>query len=201
MGRVEDRKSKQRRETKETLVEVELNLDGTGKGAVDTQVGFLTHMLETFMLHGRFDLNISAEGDIHVDMHHLVEDVGITLGGAFSEALGDRHGINRAGFFVYPMDEAVSFVAIDLGGRPHCTFKAEFSGEKLGDMPGGLLQDFFEGFARTCGAAVHVSIAYGRSDHHKAESIFKGFGRALRMAASMDPRELDGVPSTKGVLL
>jgi imidazoleglycerol-phosphate dehydratase len=194
------RKGRIHRETKETLVEVDLIIEGSGSPAVDTPVGFLTHMLETFAVHGDYDLTLSAEGDLHVDQHHLVEDVGTSLGMAFEKALGGRSGINRAGFFVYPMDDSVAFVAVDLSGRSHCVYKVEFDDPQLGGLDVKHLQDFFEGFANTCRATIHVSVPYGRSDHHKAEAVFKAFGKAMRMACSEDPRDVDGIPSTKGIL-
>lgn len=188
------------RETRETLVEVDLTLEGKGNAVIDTPIGFLTHMLETFAVHGKFDLSLSAEGDLHVDHHHVMRDTGTALGMAFEQALGKRTGINRAGFFVYPMDESVSFVAVDLAGRPYCVFKVEFKHERLGELESAFFHDFFEAFTQAVRGNVHVSVPYGRNDHHKAEAIFKGFGKAMRMACSEDPQDVSGIPSAKGVM-
>ena len=157
-------------------------------------------MLESFAKHGLFDITITAEGDLHVDQHHLVEDCGIVLGQAFKKALGNKKGINRAGYFVYPMDEALSVVAVDIGGRPYLQFDAEFKRRFCGELDTDLLEDFFQGFAANLGANVVVRMPYGRSDHHKIEATFKAFARALKMAFSIDPRAIEHVPSTKGMI-
>lgn len=187
------------RETRETSVRVALDLDGTGKASISTGVGFLDHMLELLAGHSLLDLDVQASGDLNVDEHHTVEDVGITLGMALSEALGERRGIRRYGFLL-PMDEALARVALDLGGRPFVVFEAEFSREKVGDLSTELVEDFVRGLAQHLGANIHVRVEYGRNDHHKIEAIFKALGRALRAAIEQDPRLEDRVPSTKGVL-
>ena len=187
------------RETRETSVRVAVDLDGTGKASISTGVGFLDHMLELLAGHSLLDLDVQASGDLNVDEHHTVEDVGITLGMALSEALGERRGIRRYGFLL-PMDEALARVALDLGGRPFVVFEAEFSREKVGDLSTELVEDFVRGLAQHLGANIHVRVEYGRNDHHKIEAIFKALGRALRAAIEQDPRLEDRVPSTKGVL-
>jgi imidazoleglycerol-phosphate dehydratase len=187
------------RETRETSVRVAVDLDGTGKASISTGVGFLDHMLELLAGHSLLDLDVQASGDLNVDEHHTVEDVGITLGLALSEALGERRGIRRYGFLL-PMDEALARVALDLGGRPFVVFEAEFSREKVGDLSTELVEDFVRGLAQHLGANIHVRVEYGRNDHHKIEAIFKALGRALRAAIEQDPRLEDRVPSTKGVL-
>ena len=187
------------RETRETSVRVAVDLDGTGKASISTGVGFLDHMLELLAGHSLLDLDVEASGDLVVDDHHTVEDVGITLGMALSEALGERRGIRRYGFLL-PMDEALARVALDLGGRPFVVFEAEFSRAKVGDLSTELVEDFVRGLAQHLGANIHVRVEYGRNDHHKIEAIFKALGRALRAAIEEDPRLEDRVPSTKGVL-
>ena len=187
------------RETRETSIRVAVDLDGTGKASISTGVGFLDHMIELLAGHSLLDLDVEASGDLHVDEHHTVEDVGITLGMALAEALGERRGIRRYGFLL-PMDEALARVALDLGGRPFVVFEAEFSREKVGDLSTELVEDFVRGLAQHLGANIHVRVEYGRNDHHKIEAIFKALGRALRAAIERDPRLEDRVPSTKGVL-
>jgi imidazoleglycerol-phosphate dehydratase len=187
------------RETRETSVRVAVDLDGTGKASISTGVGFLDHMLELLAGHSLLDLDVEASGDLQVDEHHTVEDVGITLGMALSEALGERRGIRRYGFLL-PMDEALARVALDLGGRPFVVFEAEFDREKVGDLSTELVEDFVRSLAQHLGANIHVRVEYGRNDHHKIEAIFKALGRALRAAIERDPRLEDRVPSTKGVL-
>ena len=188
------------RQTTETSISIRLALDGRGRYDVRTGIRFLDHMLELFTRHGGFDLRISAEGDLDVDQHHTVEDLGIALGEAVDAALGSRRGINRAGYFVMPMDESIGVVAIDLGGRAHAVVDARVRTQKVGDLQADLLTDFFEGFARGARANVHLKVLYGRSDHHKVEALFKAFGRALRMACSRDRRLSKVMPSTKGLL-
>ena len=188
------------RQTTETSISIRLALDGRGRYDVRTGIRFLDHMLELFTRHGGFDLRIRAEGDLDVDQHHTVEDIGIALGEAVEAALGSRRGINRAGYFVMPMDESIGVVAIDLGGRPHAVVDARVKTQKVGDLQADLLTDFFEGFARGARANVHLKVLYGRSDHHKVEALFKSFGRALRMACSRDRRLSKVMPSTKGLL-
>jgi imidazoleglycerol-phosphate dehydratase len=188
------------RTTRETDIAVELELDGQGSYDVQTPIGFLTHMLETFARHGLFDVIMRASGDLEVDQHHLLEDCGIVLGQAFKEALGDKRGINRAGYFVYPMDEALAVVAVDIGGRPYLQYDTEFERRFCGQLDTDLLEDFFQSFAVHLGANLVVRMPYARSDHHRCEAAFKALARALRMACSIDPRDADGVPSTKGVI-
>ena len=188
------------RQTTETSIAIKLTLDGRGHYDVRTGVRFLDHMLELFTRHGGFDLRLRAEGDLDVDQHHTVEDIGIALGEAVEAALGSRRGINRAGYFVMPMDESIGVVAIDLGGRAHAVVDARVKTQKVGDLQADLLTDFFEGFARGARANVHLKVLYGRSDHHKVEALFKAFGRALRMACSRDRRLAKVMPSTKGLL-
>ncbi len=188
------------RQTTETSISIRLALDGRGRYDVLTGIRFLDHMLELFTRHGGFDLRIRAEGDLDVDQHHTVEDIGIALGEAVEAALGSRRGINRAGYFVMPMDESIGVVAIDLGGRAHAVVDARVKTQKVGDLQADLLTDFFEGFARGARANVHLKVLYGRSDHHKVEALFKAFGRALRMACSRDRRLSKVMPSTKGLL-
>ena len=188
------------RQTTETSISIKLTLDGRGRYDVRTGIRFLDHMLELFTRHGGFDLRLRAEGDLDVDQHHTVEDIGIALGEAVEAALGSRRGINRAGYFVMPMDESIGVVAIDLGGRAHAVVDARVRLQKVGDLQAELLTDFFEGFARGARANVHLKVLYGRSDHHKVEALFKAFGRALRMACSRDRRLAKVMPSTKGLL-
>lgn len=187
------------RQTNETQILVELNLDGKGDSEIATGVGFFDHMLELFARHGLFDLKIKAQGDLHVDQHHTVEDAGICLGQAFRDALGEKRGISRYGHFTLPMEETLVTVAADLSGRYALAFNAEFASSKIGDFDSELVEDFWQAFAANCLCNLHVLVHYGRNSHHVAEAIFKGAARALRMAASNDPR-VEGVPSTKGVL-
>jgi imidazoleglycerol-phosphate dehydratase len=188
------------RRTTETQIAVKLRLDGAGRYRVRTGVRFLDHMLELFARHGGFDLDLAATGDLDVDQHHTVEDVGIALGEAVSQALGDRRGINRAGYFVMPMDETLAVAAIDLGGRPHTVVDLKVAVRTVGDLQTELVQDFFEGFAMAARANVHMKVLYGRSNHHKIEAVFKAFGRALRVACAKDKRLARMLPSTKGLL-
>jgi len=189
-----------KRKTGETEILIKLNLDGSGKAAVDSKVGFLNHMLESLAKHGMFDIEASMKGDLHVDQHHTVEDTGIALGQAFKEALGEKRGIRRAGCFSFPMDEALATAAVDISGRPHLRFRADFKDKKVGDMPVDLVEDFFQGFVSASGMTIHLKVSYGRSDHHKAEALFKAFARALRDACALEPRLGNDVPSTKGML-
>jgi imidazoleglycerol-phosphate dehydratase len=188
------------RNTKETQIQAELRIEGQGTYEISTGIRFLDHMLELFSKHGAFDLKLTAKGDLDVDQHHTVEDVGIVLGDLFTKALGDRRGINRAGYFVQTMDESLAVVAIDLGGRPALVYDQQVNVVHVGDLQTELLQDFFEGFANHAGANVHAKVLYGRSNHHKIEAIFKCFARALRYACSTDERLKDQLPSTKGLL-
>ena len=188
------------RRTTETQIALGLGLDGKGRYQVWTGIRFLDHMLELFARHGAFDLSINAVGDLDVDQHHTVEDLGITLGEAVTKALGNRRGINRAGYFVMPMDETLAVAAIDLGGRPHAVVSLQVAAARVGDLQTELVHDFFEGFAIGARANVHVKVMYGRSNHHKIEAIFKAFARALRVACAKDKRLAKRLPSTKGLL-
>jgi len=188
------------RRTTETRIALAINLDGKGRYTVRTGIRFLDHMLELFARHGAFDLKITATGDLDVDQHHTVEDLGIALGEAVSQALGTRKGINRAGYFVMPMDETLAVVAVDLGGRPHTTVDVQVTVDKVGDLQTELVHDFFEGFAMAVRGNVHVKVLYGRSNHHKIEAVFKAFARALRVACSKDKQLAKMLPSTKGLL-
>lgn len=193
------RTSRISRKTKETDVEVSVNLEGKGKYKVETGIGFLNHMLELFSKHSLIDLTVKAKGDLEIDEHHTVEDVGICLGKALRKALDDKKGIERYGFLL-PMDEALTEVAIDLGGRSYLVWNASFKREKIGDMPTELFEDFFKSVADNLKANIHINVKYGRNEHHIAESIFKSFARALRFAVSRDKRAKDLLPSTKGKL-
>lgn len=194
-----ERKAEISRKTAETEVAVRLDLDGTGKVDVQSGVGFLDHMLTHVGVHGLLDLAISAQGDLHVDDHHTVEDVGIALGKAVAEALGERKGIARYGEATVPMDEALAQVVLDLSGRPHLSYEDGLSERKIGTVDAELFREFFEAFARQGGVTVHVRVLAGRNSHHIAEAVFKAFGRALGAATRVDPRRR-GVPSTKGSL-
>lgn len=188
------------RQTTETQIALELRLDGKGRYRVTTGIRFLDHMLELFARHGGFDLEVKATGDLDVDQHHTVEDLGIALGESVSKALGNRRGINRAGYFVMPMDETLAVVAIDLGGRPHTVVDLKAAAARVGDLQTELVHDFFDGFALGARANVHVKVLYGRSTHHKIEAVFKAFARALRVACARDKRLAKMLPSTKGLL-
>ena len=189
-----------RRETTETRIQARLTLDGTGRARVSTGIRFLDHMLELVTRHGGLDLTLQAEGDLDVDQHHTVEDVGQVLGEAVAAALGTRRGINRAGYFVMPMDESLGIAAIDLGGRAHAVVDLRVRARLVGDLQTELVQDFFEAFARGARANVHLKVPYGRSSHHQIEAAFKAFGRALRYACSRDRRLRRVLPSTKELL-
>jgi imidazoleglycerol-phosphate dehydratase len=188
------------RRTTETRIVVRLGLDGRGRYDVRTGIRFLDHMLELVARHGAFDLRVDARGDLDVDQHHTVEDLGLALGEAVSKAIGTRRGINRAGYFVMPMDETLALAAVDLGGRPHAAVRLEVAAARVGDLQTELVHDFFEGFAIGARANVHVKTLYGRSSHHKIEAVFKAFARALRVACSKDKRLARMLPSTKGLL-
>jgi imidazoleglycerol-phosphate dehydratase len=188
------------RDTKETQIGGKLKIEGRGRYDVSTGVRFFDHMLELFTKHGGFDLELKVKGDLDVDQHHTVEDVGIVLGQLFSKALGDRRGINRAGYFVLPMDETLAVVALDLGGRPALVYKDRVKVRLVGDLQTELVEDFFGGFVNHAGANLHALVKYGRSNHHKIEAIFKCFARAMKYACSTDRRLRDQLPSTKGLL-
>jgi imidazoleglycerol-phosphate dehydratase len=187
------------RQTKETRVRVAMNLDGTGKSAPETGVGFFNHMLDLLSRHSLIDLTISAEGDLEVDSHHTVEDVGIVLGQCLEKALGDKRGIHRYGWAIVPMDESLAQVAIDLSGRPAFVFNVTFQGAQIGTFPTELIEEFFKALATTAKMNLHITVPYGTNNHHIAEAIFKATAKALRQAVSPDPRNPD-VPSTKGSL-
>jgi imidazoleglycerol-phosphate dehydratase len=187
------------RATKETRVRVALDLDGTGKSAPNTGVGFFDHMLDLLARHSLIDLDISAEGDLQVDAHHTVEDVGIVLGQALEKAIGDKRGIQRYGWAIVPMDESLAQVAIDLSGRPAFVFRVEFKGESIGNFPVELVEEFFKALAVNAKMNLHIFVPYGGNNHHISEAIFKATARALRLAVSQDPRSNE-VPSTKGSL-
>lgn len=194
------RKAIFKRKTKETDVELSLNVDGKGKSETSTPMPFLNHLLDNFCRHGLFALKIRAKGDLEVDQHHTVEDIGICLGEAFLQALGDKKGINRSGYFVFPLDEALSVVSVDISGRPYLNFDCKFAKQKIGDLDSDLIKEFFWGFARGLKATLHIRALYGENDHHKAESIFKAFGKAMKTACSKDKRILKELPSTKGLI-
>jgi len=195
-----NRQARIHRHTSETDIRLRLNLDGRGKSRVHTGIRFFDHMLELVARHGAFDLDLEARGDLDVDQHHTVEDVGIVLGEAVQKALGSKRGILRAGYFLMPMDESLAAAAIDLSGRPHCVCHAKIAARRVGDFQTELLEDFFQGFAQSARANVHLRALYGRSSHHQLEAIFKAFARALRFAVSRDLRLRRVLPSTKGLL-
>jgi len=194
------RKAQVHRPTKETDIRVRLNIDGRGKYRIDTGIHFFNHMLELFALHGGFDLDLHAQGDLKVDQHHTVEDVGITLGQAFEQALGTKRGILRAGYFLMPMDETLGMASVDFCGRTSAVIDTKVRVRLVGDLQSELVHDFFEGFARGARANVHLKTIYGRSNHHKIEALFKAFARAVRAACWRDKRMMRLLPSTKGVL-
>ena len=188
------------RNTKETRISGKLRIEGRGRYEISTGIRFLDHMIELFAKHGGFDLNLRAEGDLDVDQHHTVEDIGIVLGQLFSQALGDRRGVNRAGYFVMPMDETLAVASVDLGGRPYLVYNDQVKVRYVGDLQVELLEDFFHGFVTHAGANLHAKVMYGRSSHHKIEAIFKCFARAMKFACSKDKRLKNELPSTKGLL-
>jgi imidazoleglycerol-phosphate dehydratase len=188
------------RSTKETQIALRLNLDGRGKSQISTGIRFFDHMLDLVARHGAFDLKIDAKGDLDVDQHHTVEDVGIALGEAVNSALGNRRGILRAGYFLMPMDETLAAAAVDLSGRAFCVVKGKFSAKRVGDFQVELLEDFFQGFAFSSRSNIHLRVLYGRSSHHQVEAVFKAFARALRFAVSRDKRLRNVLPSTKELL-
>jgi imidazoleglycerol-phosphate dehydratase len=189
-----------KRKTKETDIEVAVNLDGSGVSQVSTGIGFFDHMLDLLARHSRIDITVKADGDLHVDHHHTTEDVGIALGQAVKQALGDMRGITRYADVHLPMDEALTRVAVDISGRPFLVFKSAFSRDKVGTFDTELVREWFQAFAMNAGITLHVETLYGTNDHHISESCFKGLARALRAAVAIDPRTKDEVPSTKGSL-
>lgn len=194
------RKAAIKRHTNETDIQLTLAIDGRGAYKVSTGIRFFDHMLELFARHGGFDLQLACKGDLDVDQHHTVEDVGIALGEAFDKALGDKKGINRAGYFLMPMDETLGIAAVDFGGRASAVVDTKVRVRLVGDLQSELVFDFFEGFARGARANVHLKVMYGRSNHHKIEALFKAFARALRVACAKDKRLAEMLPSTKGLL-
>jgi imidazoleglycerol-phosphate dehydratase len=194
------RRSVVERTTNETSIVIRLKLDGRGRYKVSTGIRFLDHMMELVARHGALDLDIRADGDLDVDQHHTVEDLGLALGEAVSAALGSRRGINRAGYFVMPMDETLAVAAIDLGGRAHAVVDLRLKVQRVGDLQSELVTDFFEGFAQGARANVHLKVLHGRSSHHQVEALFKAFARALRVACARDKRMARMLPSTKGLL-
>lgn len=193
------RKAEVRRDTRETRIAVKLNLDGTGRSAIDTGVPFLDHMLEQVARHGALDLEISAKGDLHIDAHHTVEDIGITLGQAFAKAAGAKEGVSRYGHAYVPLDEALSRAVVDLSGRPGLEYRIKFSRARIGDFDVDLVHEFFQGFVNHALVTLHLENLSGANAHHQAETLFKAFARALRAAVEVDSR-VQGVPSTKGSL-
>lgn len=189
-----------KRDTKETQIEVEINLDGTGTYDVSTGIGFLDHMLEQLSRHSLMDLTVKAKGDLHIDFHHTTEDTGWAIGEAFAKALGDKKGITRYGHAYIPMDETLSRVALDLSNRPYLIWNVNFTKDKLGDMDTELFREWFQAFSQSAGATLHVENIYGDNNHHIIESCYKGIARALRIAIEIDPRKSDEIPSTKGKL-
>ena len=194
------RKVSHRRKTKETNIAMYLAIEGLGKGDIKTSIPFMDHMLDNFTRHGAFNLKVRAKGDIEVDQHHTCEDLGLVLGEAFEKALGDKKGINRAGYFVFPMDEALSLVAVDISGRAHLTYDVKFNPAIGTTMSPELIKHFFEAFCRSLKATMHIRVISRGEVHHQAESIFKAFGKAMKMACSQDKRLLKELPSTKGKL-
>jgi imidazoleglycerol-phosphate dehydratase len=194
------RTAKVHRKTKETDIHLRLDLDGQGLSKVDTGVGFLDHMLSHVAVHGLFDLELVAKGDLHIDVHHTVEDCALTLGQAFDQALGERQGIRRMGAAHVPMDEALAFVAVDLSGRPYTVIQADWHTPSVGSIPTSLFAHFLESFSVTARCNLHARILYGQDDHHQAEALFKALGRALDGATTLDPRRGSTIPSTKGTL-
>ncbi len=188
------------RKTNETDIQVSLNLDGSGKSDISTGIGFLDHMLDHLAFHGMLDLTVKAVGDLEVDAHHTAEDCALAIGQAFDQALEQRLGINRVGSAFVPMDETLAHAALDFSGRPSCVLDVEWSAPMLGTLPTELIDHFFQSFSVTARATVHARILYGRSDHHKAEALFKALGRAVRQAVEPDARRAGSVPSTKGIL-
>ena len=195
-----DRKAKLKRDTLETQISVEVNLDGSGQSSFKTGVPFLEHMLDQVARHGMIDMNIQANGDLHIDAHHTVEDVGITLGQAFAMAVGDKKGIRRYGHAYVPLDEALSRVVVDFSGRPGLEYHVEYPRAAIGDFDVDLFGEFFQGFVNHAQVSLHIDCIRGRNAHHIAETIFKAFGRAIRMALEADPRMEGILPSTKGAL-
>ena len=197
---MKNREAKIARKTNETDISISLNLDGTGKREIETPVGFLNHMLDLFAKHGLFDFAVKAKGDTYIDEHHTVEDIGIVMGKAFREALGDKRGVNRYGFFILPMDEVLATTVVDFAGRYAFCFKCDFTREKVGDLSTELVYDFWDAFAQNAKVNLFIKVENGRNDHHKIEAIFKAVARSIRMAVEFDRRSINQIPSTKGKL-
>lgn len=195
---MEGRVSEKTRNTKETKIYVKIDFDGSGQSEIDTGIGFFDHMLNLFAFHSRCNLQVKADGDLNVCDHHTIEDVGITLGLAVKEALGDKNGINRYGTFYVPMDETLAFASIDISNRPYLVFDCDFNREKVGEMSTEMTEEFFRSFAFNAGITLHLKVLYGANDHHKIEGLFKAFGRAFKEAKTIN--EENGLPSTKGTL-
>jgi imidazoleglycerol-phosphate dehydratase len=192
-----ERKAQAKRNTKETQIEIAINLDGSGKNTIDTGIGFFDHMLQLFAFHSGFDLDVKANGDLYVDDHHTIEDIGILLGSLIKEALGDKRGIARYGFFSMPMDETLCNVSLDFSGRPYLVYNAELTREKIGEYSTEMTEEFLRALAFNAGLTLHVNVLYGSNDHHKVEAIFKALARAMKQAVKI---ESDAIPSSKGVL-
>lgn len=193
------RKAKIFRKTSETNIRISLNLDGTGKLKINTRMGFLDHMLTLFSKHGMFDLDLLAKGDLQVDYHHTVEDIGISLGTAINKALRDKKGIMRYGYSIVPMDDALALVSLDISGRPYLSYEVKVSAKKIGNFPVDLIEEMFRALVNKAGITLHIKILNGKEPHHIFEAIFKGFSKALSMATSINPR-IKGIPSTKGLI-
>jgi len=194
------RKTSFQRKTKETDIKIGLNIDGKGKTKISSPIPLFNHFLDNFARHGSFDLTIKASGDTETDQHHIIEDIGICLGKAFKKVLGNKRGINRTGYFIFPMDESLSVVAVDISGRAFLNFNCKFRKQKIDGLEHDLIKEFFWGFVRNLEATLHIRVLYGENDHHKAESIFKAFGKAMKMACSRNKRFLKELPSTKGLI-
>ncbi len=200
MSEIHPRTADVQRDTKETQIRVQLNLDGTGAAQLSTGIGFFDHMLDQIARHGLIDLNIEAKGDLHIDGHHTVEDVGITIGQALAQAVGDKKGLRRYGHAYVPLDEALSRVVVDFSGRPGLHMRVDFKSGMVGGLDTQLVYEFFQGFVNHAGVSLHIDNLFGDNAHHQCETIFKAFARALRMALEIDPRAADVIPSTKGSL-
>ncbi|MFW5746536.1 MAG: imidazoleglycerol-phosphate dehydratase HisB [Nanoarchaeota archaeon] len=194
------RKGREERTSEETEITINLLIEGKGEAQMQTPIQFLNHMLAGFTKHGLFNIEIHAKGDLEIDQHHTIEDLGIVLGKTFKKALHDMKGINRAGSFAFPMDESLGIVAVDISGRPHCVFKAKFQRRMCGDLDTDLVEDFFAGFSMGCNCNIAIYVPYGRNDHHKLEAIFKAFGKSMKMACEIQDRAKNVTPSTKGVI-
>ena len=188
------------RKTKETSIKAMINIDGKGKYEIKTQIGFFTHMLESFAKHGLFDIKLEVKGDLETGQHHTIEDTGIALGEAFKKSIGDKKGINRAGYFIFPMDDSLAVAAVDISGRPYLKFNGKLRRRFCGDLDADLLEDFFYGFSIGLGANIYAEMKCGKSDHHKIEALFKAFAKSMKTACSKERRAYKELPSTKGLL-